>query len=149
MGATAEQQGGELAALQAMAAKQSALAKRPKHVFTVPVELRAEAECDAVGIVALDLAEEIMAAESAQGAGRAAYAHELAKFSLRTLYKEGPDGKLLPLRQLSAGDASSDAWYGTVDPRVRGLVIAGYGAVHQVKDEVAVAFLESRRVVTD
>lgn len=135
----------------AMMEHEKALVRAPVSVFDLPLDLRAEAGCDAIAFAALDLPAELMAVERSGGNGGPHLVHQFTLFSLRALLniKKDANGveKYETAQKLSIADASAEGWYAHVDPRVRHLCVNAYNEIHQTDAEVTEVFRKSRKLV--
>lgn len=104
------------------------------HIFKIPAALVSLGVSE-VGLVELNMDEELTAIKRAHGdAVRLAY--EYTKECVRFI-----DGQ--PVRTM---DGSVDKALATMHPKIRALVMQGYGILHQPKDEENAAFQASHEV---
>jgi len=114
-----------------MAERAAKLRDRVVHIFKIPEAIAAHGVKE-IGLVELTMEEELLATKRARGdAVRLAY--EYSKECLRLV-----DGQVV-----RTSDGSADRVWATLHPKVRQLVMRGYGLLHQPQGDEDAAFLES------
>ncbi len=113
-------------------------AKRPIYTYDVPPDLARESGITTLGLTEVTSGEEMNATRRADG-DQVRLAFELAKESVRRCDDE----------RLSTADNTSDAFWARQTPgmsRIRQLILAAYGQIHNPTSGEAESFLGSRRV---
>lgn len=114
--------------------QQGTVGHRQMHLFTIPASLQGFG-IKSIGLVELTAEEEIMATKRcANDVARLAF--ELAKESLRQV-----DGK-----PVSTMEGTVDRLWNRMHPKVRNLVVAAYGQIHQPEGNETAGFLASHQV---
>lgn len=141
--------GSATAVFGAVQAHEKERASRPLNVFDIPEHLREEVGFDAVGMIQLDMPEEVMAYDRARSIGNTNIVaqHQLTFMSIRKLLKI-KDNNYVVHREISVANGADEAWYATLDARVRELLMNAQQALHQSEDSVVKGFLKSRKIIT-
>jgi hypothetical protein len=134
------------AVFSALADREDQSSRRAIHVFVVPVKLRGFSKCDAIGLVELEVHEELAAAETSKGQAPMAFAYELLKRAVRQKLNDNGNGVMSVVETLSTTDASVDKWFYAAGPKLRSLAMQAYGAVHNNEEADTESFLKSQTV---
>jgi hypothetical protein len=110
---------------------------RPVYEYDLPEEIAGQDEYvkKSIGLVKLEMSEEIQAAERANG-NQARLAYSWARFSLVEV-----DG-----RKLNKGEGEDETVLEHCDPSIRELILSAYADMSTTKEGVTKKFLASRKV---
>lgn len=118
--------------------KKQQQAKRAIYEYTLPEELQALDDTyvkKSIGLVKLEMSEEIAAGENAKG-NQARLAYRMARFALWEV-----DG-----RRVSKGDGEDESILEHTDPQIREMILIAYTDMNTAEEAVAKKFLASRKI---